>query len=257
MPLLPATGWSRVLVTTVLGTAFCIAIALYVDSFNFAAMSPDAVERAIWQNLLVPAGLAGPMLFFVMFQMRRLALVQDELRIAATTDNLTSLLNRGAFKMLVEAYLDAASKRAETRSGAMLVIDADHFKAVNDRFGHDSGDEALKLIASSISGTLRSGDLVGRLGGEEFGVFLPGAASGECIEIAERIRSAIATAEFRPKATSCPLTVSIGGTAFNKAPSYDRLYAAADECLFEAKRLGRNKVQWRRTEENAEQRLSA
>lgn len=257
MPLLSPTGWPRVVVTTLVGTVFCIAIAMYVDSFNFAAMSPDALHWAIWQNILVPTALAGPMLFFVMYQMRRLALVQDELRVAATTDNLTSLLNRGAFKMLVEAYLDAAAKRAESRSGAMLVIDADHFKAVNDSFGHDAGDEALKLIARSINGTLRSGDLAGRLGGEEFGVFLPGAPSGECIKIAEKIRAAIAAVEFTPKAVAWPLTVSIGGATFSELPGYDRLYAAADECLFEAKRLGRNRVQWRRTDECVHHRLSA
>ncbi|PZO81327.1 MAG: GGDEF domain-containing protein [Mesorhizobium amorphae] len=250
MSLLAPTGWFRVIALTVVGTVFCIGVALFVDSFNFARMTPAEREWAIWQNILVATALAGPIIFLLSFQMRRLTLIQEELRHAATVDGLTELLNRGAFKMLVGAYLESAPQRAEERTGALLVIDADHFKAVNDNWGHDSGDEALRLIAGSIRTTLGAGDLAARLGGEEFGVFLPGAVSGQSIGIAERIRAAVSAIEFAPKGVRWPLSVSIGGVTFSgDARSFDTLYQSADECLFEAKRAGRDRVQWRRAGE--------
>jgi diguanylate cyclase len=242
MKLLAPTGWPRVFAVTIAGTLFCIGAALYVDSFNFPHLSPEALQWAILTDIFLPLVLAGTMLFALMFQMRRLAIVQEELQKLACTDSLTTVLNRGAFTMLVEAYLEKAAKQADLRSGAMLVIDADHFKAVNDQLGHDSGDKALKLIAHSIRDCLREGDIVGRLGGEEFGVFLPGAHPSQCEGIAERIRQAIAGLQFSPKNGHWPLSVSVGGVTFADRSNFEKLYSEADACLYEAKRAGRNRV---------------
>ncbi|RVA10024.1 GGDEF domain-containing protein, partial [Mesorhizobium sp. M7A.F.Ca.CA.002.05.1.1] len=171
---LSPTSWGRVIAVTVVGTAFFIAVAFFVDSFNFPYLSPEAVWRAKMTDLLLPLVLGGSFLFFLMWKIRQLAIAQRDLSIIAATDSLTAVLNRGAFSMLVEAYLEQTRKQEQTRSGALLIIDADHFKSINDRLGHDCGDQALKLIAQAIKGQLRGGDIVGRIGGEEFGVFLPG-----------------------------------------------------------------------------------
>jgi diguanylate cyclase (GGDEF)-like protein len=127
--------------------------------------------------------------------------------------------------------------------GALLVMDVDHFKNVNDNFGHDAGDEALKLIAQSIRSTLREVDLVGRMGGEEFSVFLPGIASDRAVVVAERIREAVKAAEFCFEGVSCDLSISIGGATFVQRTSFSELYKLADKQLYDAKRKGRNRVE--------------
>ncbi len=113
--------------------------------------------------------------------MRQLANAHKQLTVIASTDGLTSCFNRAAFTTLVDAYLERVNQQERRCDGALLVMDVDHFKNVNDNFGHDAGDEALKLTAQSIRSTLREVDLVGRMGGEEFSVFLPGIASDRVV----------------------------------------------------------------------------
>ena len=128
------------------------------------------------------------------------------------------------------------------RFGSLLVIDADHFKLINDNLGHQTGDEALKLIASSIKGSLRDADIVGRIGGEEFGVFLPGAEETDASQVAERIRSTISSAVFPEAGNRYNLTVSVGGVSFRRRASFDELFSTADSHLYRAKANGRNQV---------------
>jgi diguanylate cyclase len=239
---LSATGWGRVVVLTVAGTLFCVAAALFVDSFNFENLSEAALRRAILVNTLLPTFLAGPFLFFLLYKLRQLAIAHRQLQIIASTDSLTAVLNRGAFTMLVDAYLQKAGQQRDLAAGAMLMIDADHFKSINDKFGHDHGDAALKTIARAIQGELRGADIVGRIGGEEFGVFLPGAGQSDALAVAERIRKSIAEAEFSPAGKAWPLSVSVGGAVFDTTTTYDTLFVAADECLYTAKANGRNQV---------------
>jgi diguanylate cyclase (GGDEF)-like protein len=126
----------------------------------------------------------------------------------------------------------------------MLVIDVDHFKTINDRFGHDRGDEALKLIAGVIAANVRDTDLVGRLGGEEFCVFLPEQSREAVSMVAERIRVAISDAVFAVGGEHHPLSVSVGGAIFDGGSAHFKaLYQGADERLYHAKRTGRNRVE--------------
>ena len=128
-------------------------------------------------------------------------------------------------------------------AGALLVIDVDHFKRINDSFGHDSGDEALKVIAETIRGAVRAVDLVGRIGGEEFGVFLPGTDPNRTLAVAERIRAAISAAEFSPTGSRVGLSVSVGGATFADQASFSELFRRADQRLYAAKLNGRNRVE--------------
>jgi diguanylate cyclase len=235
-------GWGRVILWTVVGTLACVAVALYVDSFNFATMDDEQRLRAILVNILLPVCLAVPMLLFLTIKLRELAIAHHELSRLASTDSLTSVLNRGAFTALVEGYLAEVRAQERETKGALLLIDADNFKSINDAYGHDSGDVALRLIAERIRASLRGPDIVGRIGGEEFGVFLPGSTEEQAETVAERIRRSIAEAGFVAKGTIRQLSVSVGGAVFDRRLPFGDLFRLADQQLYAAKQNGRNRV---------------
>jgi diguanylate cyclase len=235
-------GRGRVIVYTIAGTLVCVIAALYVDSFNFAHYDEEQRTRAILTNVFVPVLLAVPLLLFFTSKLRELAIAHQRLTIYASTDSLTQVMNRAAFSTLVDAYLKDVRAAKDGAKGALLIIDADNFKSVNDRFGHDRGDEALITIARSIKSMLRAPDLVGRLGGEEFGVFLPGATTEQAENVAERIRKTVNDAEFLPAGAPHLLSVSVGGAVFEKELPFAELFRLADQQLYAAKQGGRNRV---------------
>jgi diguanylate cyclase (GGDEF)-like protein len=159
----------------------------------------------------------------------------------ARHDDMTGTLNRESFF----ATLDRSRRKSDR--GALLIIDADHFKSINDRFGHLVGDEALLLIVAALRGGVRSGDVLGRIGGEEFGAFLVGASEDEATRIAERIRHEVELIRFRPDGErTIPLTVSIGGTVCGEGATVSELMRRADRRLYDAKNRGRNLVVFER-----------
>jgi diguanylate cyclase (GGDEF)-like protein len=170
-----------------------------------------------------------------------LVVEQVELHLAANTDTLTGAMRRGAF--LSAGERDLARARRNGSPFLCLFLDADHFKTINDTFGHAAGDEVLKAIVADCTSVIRKSDYIGRLGGEEFCVFLPDASIQSGVEIAERIRAKVAAP--RPGATA--VTVSVGvAAALPEDVSVDGLVERADRAVYEAKRLGRNRVfaQW-------------
>jgi diguanylate cyclase (GGDEF)-like protein len=189
-----------------------------------------------------PAAAGARFFFFLLSKMRELAIANDRLMQVASTDGLTSCLSRAAFTTLVDAYLEFVSKD-QKQGGALLILDVDHFKSVNDRFGHDQGDHALRIIVQNIKETVRDIDLVGRMGGEEFGVFLPGLSLPGTASVAERIRQAVASADFQPDGSPHPLSVSIGAVTFSQRPTFLDLYKLADRNLYVAKDHGRNRIE--------------
>ena len=161
----------------------------------------------------------------------------------ATHDFLTGLANRQHFQEQFEIEL-ARSKRYG-RSGALLLLDLDHFKRVNDRFGHDTGDQVLKEMAGLVQNRLRTADTFARWGGEEFCVLLPETGRAEAFEVAERIRRDVEAHAFGAEsARPIHITLSIGLTEIDA--EVDRLEMAmrrADEALYRAKRAGRNRAE--------------
>ena len=231
--------WTSVLRWTICGTLACVAVGVTFNAILFGDQSREIMQRAILSGILLPLIMGLPLFAIMSLRLRGLALTNRRLGLIARTDSLTACLNRGAFTTRVNAAL---SRRPDTPSGAMLMIDADNFKAINDLYGHDAGDEALAIIARSIRAILRSGDLVGRMGGEEFGVYLPSVDIRNAEAIAERIRRSVNLAVFTPNGRLRPLSVSIGGAVFNQPTSFSDLFRIADQRLYGAKQGGRNRV---------------
>jgi diguanylate cyclase (GGDEF)-like protein len=156
-------------------------------------------------------------------------------------DDLTGISNRRSILGSAEAvFADAA--RQDTPL-ALLMVDVDHFKAVNDSHGHDVGDEVLRAIAGCIQRDLRQHDRLGRLGGEEFLVVLPGTPAEHAVAVAERIRAAVAEAPLGTSAGELHCTVSIG-VAHRTAGDANagQVLARADDALYRAKSGGRDRV---------------
>jgi diguanylate cyclase len=239
---LSARSWTRVILLTIVGTLCCIVFAFTFDSYSF--------EEGLWRlgtsprnDVIIPLLIAPPFFFYLLSKLRQLAIAHDQLLVVASTDGLTSCLTRVAFTTLVDAYLERVDRQEWRREGALLVMDVDHFKNVNDNYGHDAGDEALKLIVQSIRSTLREVDLVGRIGGEEFSVFLPGVPPERAFVVAERIRETVKAANFCPAGAPYNLSISIGGVTYLRSTSFSELFKLADRRLYDAKRNGRNRVE--------------
>ncbi|MEQ7872755.1 sensor domain-containing diguanylate cyclase [Sphingomonas sp. ASV193] len=166
-----------------------------------------------------------------------LVVEQMELRTIAHADFLTGAATRRAFSDRAGAVLRRS--RGGGSPAALVVLDADHFKAINDRFGHGCGDKVLRAIVAALTEQLRHGDVVGRIGGEEFAVLLPDCDRDDARRCAERFRTAIASMQVE----GLPLvTVSLGVASSDEADDVDGWLAAADEALYAAKRGGRNRT---------------
>jgi two-component system cell cycle response regulator len=161
----------------------------------------------------------------------------------ALTDPLTGLYNQ----RYLRRHLSGLIESGQSRNLAVLMVDVDHFKSVNDRFGHASGDRALRLIADSLRINTRVFDSVARYGGEEFVVVMPGTGPEEATAAAERLRAAVEVIDFPIlDNVSIPLTVSVGVACASAKGSPELLLNAADAALYDAKRNGRNRVEMAR-----------
>jgi diguanylate cyclase (GGDEF)-like protein/PAS domain S-box-containing protein len=179
---------------------------------------------------------------FVRDMTEHISLLQ-ELENQARKDFLTSLPNRRYFFALAEQALSFA--RRYNNSLSLLMMDVDFFKAINDRYGHKSGDLVLQKLATVCSATLREIDVVGRMGGEEFAILLPDTRGSYALEVAERVRLALENAAVILEEYPEPLkfTVSIGLTTLdNGTATVDKLLQEADAALYQAKNSGRNTV---------------
>lgn len=167
---------------------------------------------------------------------------QQQMYDAALRDSLTKAYNKKHFSHRLETELAYAKRHNTTLS--MLMFDVDHFKRVNDTFGHLAGDLVLAKLAQITASTLRSEDIFGRYGGEEFAILCRGVNLPNAAILAERIRTLVQSTPFVFENNTIPVTISVGVAAFPELNFDDplELIGAADEALYEAKRSGRNRV---------------
>lgn len=231
--------WTSVGRWTVLGTLACVLAGVTFNLIAFRDLPMEAQFRGVVSAVVLPTLMALPMFLAVGNRLRHLSRVNRRLDLVARTDSLTACLNRGAFIGRVETALGEDDRPSR---GAMLMIDADNFKTINDVYGHATGDEALMIIARSIRNVLRSGDLLGRMGGEEFAVFLPELDLAQAEHVAERVRRAVNLAVFEPDGRQYALSVSIGGAVFQGSARFSELFRIADQRLYGAKQRGRNQA---------------
>jgi diguanylate cyclase (GGDEF)-like protein len=180
----------------------------------------------------------GGAIFIVLLERERAELIQ---KAAARVDSLTSVPNRRAFTEHAQASL--AECQREDAPLSLVFFDLDHFKSVNDNYGHGVGDHVLQLFADVAKRHLRQDDLIGRIGGEEFAVVLPRTSPGAAYVIADRIRVAFNERCRSPDPVAVNATVSAGIAAAHAWSTFDSLMQAGDEALYRAKARGRNRVE--------------
>ena len=167
--------------------------------------------------------------------------ISHELKVRADRDSLTNLYNRGAF---IGHLSKAISLSFRSRAPlSLLILDLDHFKQINDQFGHLAGDAAIVEFSSIVKRTLRNEDVGARLGGEEFGVLLPNTKLDSAMQLAERLRENVARLVVDPEHDNLRMTVSIGVSSLADSDSVESIIARADRALYKSKAFGRNRVE--------------
>jgi len=194
------------------------------------------VSSSLCSVVLTP--IIGTMILRLVFELDQ---ARQQLTVLATHDDLTGVHNRRHFMAVVQREWDRA--RRYNTEAALLLIDADHFKRVNDKHGHLCGDELLRAIAKAVSSSLRQADVLARFGGEELIVFLPHTDPLGALDVAERIRERVQGLRVDWKGNTVSTTVSVGVAPMRaELPSLDWMIHEADTALYAAKSDGRNCV---------------
>jgi diguanylate cyclase (GGDEF)-like protein len=248
---------------TILVAVGCAALFSVVNAALVAVAVHASDPRARWRDLLwdteslildvtedcvgvlvTIACALSPLLLFVALPpviLLQRSLLHQQLRTAARTDAKTGLLNAAAWEREADTEIGRVLRTGATL--AVLLVDIDHFKRVNDTHGHLAGDQVLATLADALRQQVRDSDLVGRFGGEEFVVLLPGADAAEAAKVAERLREQVAAAITVAGDTELSVTVSIGAAVLGQhGDDIGGLLAAADIALYRAKAAGRDQV---------------
>ncbi len=224
--------------TTVVSVALTAIAATILTNFTGPVNFGWAIAFAYVVPVVVTPMISWP-LVGLLLQVHQ---SEEKMRDLASHDSLTGLLSRHAFLENGNSYISLAKRDQNLFS--VLIIDLDHFKSINDKYGHPAGDAVLKLFADVVNSVSRNSDIIGRLGGEEFALVLPSTSSDEAVEFSHRLHQAIAKAVLKYKSNMIKYTVSIGLTSyhFDSDDTLDSLLADADIALYQAKNGGRNRT---------------
>jgi len=213
----------------------CLARSVTVEIAPEQLLSGYLVSQLFWPGIMAAYGL-----FAITGYLEE---AQQQLKIEAMQDPLTGLLNRRGFQDALvncRAYVCRHQKPL-----AMLMIDLDNFKQMNDLYGHDIGDQVLVRVAQQLKQTLRQSDVLARLGGEEFVILLPITSEAEVAQIAERLRQLVAALYWQAPVTAhYQQTISIGISMQTSDYDIERQMQQADQALYRAKQRGRDRVEW-------------
>ena len=243
---------------SLVATAISAAVSVLIASSLVPFFGGSYDGLGMWLSFLCPIAIAFPASIWQFHQGEKLQQSRNELLVLHDEldemhSNLMDAYAALKQRMRIDAMTGALTREAfltelgmastDGRRGTLLLADADHFKRINDTFGHQTGDEALIAIAAATSATLRPTDFWGRIGGEEFAIFLDGADHAEALVIAEALRGMAEASEIHCDAVRVPVTISIGGVAVTTGFNIRQAIAEADGRLYRAKRNGRNRVE--------------
>lgn len=228
--------WPAIIIPMLHGTVLMLPILIggLMSSGN-EAFRANSTWMVIFTIELVLYALGTVFIVFMMVSDRTVRAHKA----AASMDPLTGLLNRRGFSEATSRMIDREARAG--RPVTVMILDIDHFKSINDRFGHPAGDEILKLFATVVVANLRISDLVGRIGGEEFAAMLP-CSIEEALMAAERVRESFQDSGIVVDNAPVDTTVSIGVSSGPAHTELEVLLASADTALYQAKRSGRNRV---------------
>lgn len=236
--LVRASRW-RLLALALGGTIVCALLCMVVTAYFIAPFGWPVMRVSLLLSGGLPIVLGTPIFGFLTIKLKQLAESNERLVSLNRIDPLTGVLNRATFTQEAERLVTGDMRAC----GALLIIDADHFKQINDCHGHRAGDEALVMIAASLVDAIEGRDaLVGRLGGEEFGILLPGLRSELAALVSEHVRLAVEVAPRPASLAERVVTVSIGVAPYSTPADFARVFNRADEALYTSKRNGRNRV---------------
>ena len=217
---------------TVRSALFSDSAEAWIKSLGIAATDVILCEQILITSLLALCVL-----------MMTNEFISKELRSHAEQDSLTNLFNRRFFLKLLHKSKSLAARTHKPLS--LLVLDIDHFKSINDKFGHLAGDEVLIHFAKSVQKILRAEDVMGRIGGEEFAIFLPNTDGNSAVLFAERLRKTLENEAARTSKGNIQYTVSIGVKLVSNETAIEQALDEADLVMYEAKKKGRNRVEYK------------
>jgi diguanylate cyclase len=232
---------------TLLWSLIIAFVSVYATDAMYAHFFPD-IRSAHGPALQIFAFaltmlIAAPILALFFRMSLRMNSFNARLKELARRDGLTGLLNRTALEDLIHQRTQGP-RGEDVLEDALIIIDIDHFKSINDTHGHAAGDHVLRMVSVCIAGNVFERDHVARIGGEEFGVYLLNAGATGAVQAAERIRTALEEAKTHYEGEIIRVTASIGGALFPHGASYQTIYQGADFALYRAKRAGRNSCEF-------------
>ncbi|WP_394885882.1 GGDEF domain-containing protein (plasmid) [Mesorhizobium sp. AaZ16] len=230
-------AWTQITWVTVLGTVACVVVSLILNYLLLFNETLTSFGQMVVSANLVPVVIGGPLSFLLALRQQEIKRIRRELTRSATYDPTTAFYNGTVFSSVVDRRVFSEPTEGPRR-GAFLVINAANLRSINMRYGLRWGEEALRLVASVIRTSVRTEDVVGRLGASEFGIFLPGATEKNAREVGERIRAGISANYFAPAGEKGVLSVSVGGVFFEDELGFEGMFRAAEYQLSNAEVSG-------------------
>jgi diguanylate cyclase (GGDEF)-like protein len=218
-----------------------LALAAYAI-LNTISPTPNAM-REMGLAAFVALAVGVPLSLTCGIALSRARRLRGQVQRVAQNDGLTACLNETTFSALVDSYSNRAAVPDPTR-GTILLINVDDLETVNDRFGYSWGNEALVMVAAAVKKTIRGGDIVGRVSGTQFGVFLPGADEANAKRVADRIYENVRKLEFFPTGTQFPLSIRAGAVIVSDRVGFDDLLHKAKDALATTHRTQQDWIQY-------------